>query len=161
MAARTVRQGTADCPQPCRGLSGLSRGPSVKAIRTTRIDPRKTDRPRRPGRSSARATDRPLLKLGPSANRLQRKYKTKPDQNETKQEHEERPTKAPRGLSAGPSQTVHATRTELKNSPTSEVNSPKSSSDFLNGRSCRDKGLGTWKESHKDAIAQKSCLLTP
>jgi hypothetical protein len=33
--------------------------------------------------------DRPLLKLGPSANRLQRKPKTKPDQTETKQEHEE------------------------------------------------------------------------
>jgi hypothetical protein len=88
----TVRQGTAVCPHPCRGLSGLSRRPSVKANRTTRTDPRKTDRPRRPGGPSARATDRPLLKLGPSANQLQRKPKTRPDQNETKQEHEERPT---------------------------------------------------------------------
>jgi hypothetical protein len=34
-----------------------------------------------------------------------------------------------------------ADRTE--NSPTSKVNSPKSSSDFPNGRSCGDKGLGT------------------
>jgi hypothetical protein len=108
MAARTVRQGTADCPHPCRGLSGLSRGPSVKANRTTRTDPRKTGRPRRPGGPSARATDRPLLKLGPSANRLQRKPKTKPDQNETKQEHKERLTNwlladcppTPRGPSA-------------------------------------------------------------
>jgi hypothetical protein len=33
--------------------------------------------------------DRPLLKLGPSANRLQQKPKTKPDQTEMKQEHEE------------------------------------------------------------------------
>jgi hypothetical protein len=40
MAARTVRQGTADCPHPCRGLSGLSRGPSVKANRTSRDDPK-------------------------------------------------------------------------------------------------------------------------
>jgi hypothetical protein len=102
-----LRKGTADCPHPCRGLSGLSRGPSVKANRTTRTDPRKTDRPRRPGGLSARATDRPLLKLGPSANRLQRKPKTKPDQNETKQEHEKCPTNwlladcppAPRGPS--------------------------------------------------------------
>jgi hypothetical protein len=107
MAVRTVRQGTADCPHPCCGLSGLSCGPSVKANRTTRTDPRKTDRPRRPAGLSARATDRPLLKLGPSANRLQRKPKTKPDQNKTKQEHEERPTNwllvdcppAPRGPS--------------------------------------------------------------
>jgi hypothetical protein len=36
MAVRTVRQGTADCLHPCRGLYGLSRGPSVKANRTTR-----------------------------------------------------------------------------------------------------------------------------
>jgi hypothetical protein len=108
MAARTVWQGTADCPHPRHGLSGLSRGPSVKANRTTRTDPRKTDRPRRPGGLSARATDCLLLKLGPSANRLLRKPKTKPDQNETKQEHEECPTgwlladcpPAPRGPSA-------------------------------------------------------------
>jgi hypothetical protein len=92
MAARTVQQGTADCPHPCHGLSGLSHGLSVKANRTTRTDPRKTDRPRRPGGLSARATDRLLLKLGTFANRLQRKPKTKPDQSETKQEHEERPT---------------------------------------------------------------------
>jgi hypothetical protein len=32
-------------------------------------------------------------------------------------------------------------RTE--NSPTSKVNSPKSSSDFPNSRSCGEKGLGT------------------
>jgi hypothetical protein len=83
--------GTADCPHPCRGLSGLSRGPFVKANRTTRTDPRKTDRPRRPGRPSAQVPDRPLLKLGPYTNRLQRKPKTKPDQTETKQEHEEHP----------------------------------------------------------------------
>jgi hypothetical protein len=89
VAARTVRQGPADCPHPCHGLSGLSRGPSglsrgpsVKAIRTSRTDPRKTDRPRRPGGPSARATDRPLLKLGPSANRLQRKQKTKSDRKQ-------------------------------------------------------------------------------
>jgi hypothetical protein len=46
MAARTVRQGIADCPHPCRGLSGLSRRPSVKATRTSSSEPRKTDRPR-------------------------------------------------------------------------------------------------------------------
>jgi hypothetical protein len=45
--------------------------------------------------------DRPLLKLGPSANRLQQKPKTKPDQTEMKQEHEEhRDELGRRGLSA-------------------------------------------------------------
>jgi hypothetical protein len=143
MATQTVRQGTADCPHLCRGLSGLSRGPSVKANRTTRTDLRKTDRPQRPGGPSARVPDRPLLKLGPSANRLQRKPKTKPDQTETKQEHEEHPTNrdgadcppGPRGPSARCRQSRKRT--------TPNVNSPKSSSDFRNGRSCRDKGLGT------------------
>jgi hypothetical protein len=90
---RTVRPGGADCPQRQRGQSGQvprtvrkghadcpagSHGPSVKDNRTTRTDPRKTDRPRRPCGPSGRAPDRPLLKLGPSANRLQRKPKTKP-----------------------------------------------------------------------------------
>jgi hypothetical protein len=79
---RTVRKGHADRPARCRGQS-------VKGNRTTRNEPRKTDRPRRPGGPSARDPDRPLLKLGPSANQLQRKPKTKPDQNETKHEHEE------------------------------------------------------------------------
>jgi hypothetical protein len=91
-AGRTVRDSRADRPAGYRGLSGLSRGPSVKANRTSRTDKRKTDHPRRPGGPSARVPDSPLLKLGPSANRLQRKPKAKPDQNETRQEHKERST---------------------------------------------------------------------
>jgi hypothetical protein len=62
--------------------------------RTTRTNPRK--RTVREGQA-----DRPLLKLGPSANRLQRKPKAKPDRNEIKQEHEEhRDELELRGLSA-------------------------------------------------------------
>jgi hypothetical protein len=115
MAVRTVRQGTADCPHPCCGLSGQSHGPSSKANRTSKTDPRKTDRLRRPGGPSARATDRLLLKLGPSTNRLQRKPKTKPDQTETKQEHEEhRDEPGRRGLSAWSSRTVREVQTEQK-----------------------------------------------
>jgi hypothetical protein len=91
---RTVRPGGADCPHGPRGQFGqvprtVRRGAadssagcrrqSVKANRTTRNEPRKTDRPRRPGGPSARDPDRPLLKLGPSANRLQQKPKTRPD----------------------------------------------------------------------------------
>jgi hypothetical protein len=94
---RTVRPGGADRPHWPRGPSGLMpwtvranpadcpalrRGPSVKAHRTTRSDPRKTDRPPRPGGQSARVTDRPLLKLGPSANQLQQKPKAKPDRKQ-------------------------------------------------------------------------------
>jgi hypothetical protein len=71
---RTVRKGHADSPAGCRGQS-------VKANRTTRDAPRKTDRSQRPGGPSVRDPDCPLLKLGPSANQLQRKPKTKPDQN--------------------------------------------------------------------------------
>jgi hypothetical protein len=66
-AARTVRPGTADCPHPSRGLSGQSRGPSVKANRTTRSDPRKTDRPPRPGGPSAKAGRTVRAGHGPSA----------------------------------------------------------------------------------------------
>jgi hypothetical protein len=46
-AARTVRQGIADCPHPCRGLS-------VKSNRTSSSEPRKTDRPREARGLSAR-----------------------------------------------------------------------------------------------------------
>jgi hypothetical protein len=69
---RTVRKGHADRPARCRGQS-------VKANRTTRTEPRKTDRPQRSGGPSAQDLDRPLLKLGLSANQLQRKPITKPD----------------------------------------------------------------------------------
>jgi hypothetical protein len=94
---RTVRPGGVDCPQRPRGQSGQEprtvhkghadrpaggHGPSVKDNRTTRTDPRKTNRPRRPGGPSARVPDRSLLKLGPSANQLQRKPKTNPDRKQ-------------------------------------------------------------------------------
>jgi hypothetical protein len=73
------------------------------------------DRPRRPDRPSARATDGPLLKLELSANWLQRKPKIKPDQTETKQEHEEhRDELGWRGLSAWSSQTIREVQTEQK-----------------------------------------------
>jgi hypothetical protein len=105
---RTVRANSADCP-------ALRRGPSVKAHRTTRSDPRKTDRPPRPGGPSAWVTDRPLLKLGPSANQLQQKPKAKPDRKQrrartrrTRDEH------ATRGPSATTPRTVRAARTEQK-----------------------------------------------
>jgi hypothetical protein len=127
---RTVRPGRADCPQRPRGQSGqvprtVRKGhadrpaeghePSVKDNRTTRTDPRKTDRPRRPGGPSAWVPDRPLLKLGPPAIQLQRKPKTKPDRKQrcarTRQTRDEHAT---RGPSATSPRTVRAARTEQK-----------------------------------------------
>jgi hypothetical protein len=119
---RTVRPGGADCPHGPRGQSGQeprivckgavdspagSHGQSENAIRTTRDELRKMDRPRRPGEPSARDSDRPLLKLGPSANQLQRKPKTKPDQNKnTKNITTNWDELPPRGQSAGSGRTV-------------------------------------------------------
>jgi hypothetical protein len=104
----TVRKGHTDHP------AGSHR-PSVKDNRTTRTDPRKMDRPRRPGGPSARVPDHPLLMLGPSANRLQRKPKTKSDRKQrrarTRRTREEHAARRP---SATASRTVRATRTEQK-----------------------------------------------
>jgi hypothetical protein len=129
----TVQPGGADCPQSPRGQSGQvprtvrkdhadhparSHGLSVKANRTTRTDPRKMDRPRRPGGPSARVPDRPLLKLGPSANRLQQKPKTKPDQTETKKNTKNTTMnwaeQAPRGPSAEKGRTVRQVKQSRK-----------------------------------------------
>jgi hypothetical protein len=82
MATRTVWPGAADSP-------ARSHGQSVKANRTTRDEPGKTDYPREPGGPSTPDPDRPLLKLGPSANRLQQKHKTKRIENKDEQEHDE------------------------------------------------------------------------
>jgi hypothetical protein len=92
-AARTIRQGIADCPHPCRGLSGLSRGPSVKANRTSSGTPRTTDRPRGARGLSARHrrtvcpthADRPKLRPTKTQNHDGSKRKKK-------QEHEEHGT---------------------------------------------------------------------
>jgi hypothetical protein len=81
-AARTVRPGTAGCPHPCCGLSGPSRGPSVKANRTTRGTPRTTDRPQGARGLSARhpRTVRPLLRT--VRNSVQPKLKIATDRND-------------------------------------------------------------------------------
>jgi hypothetical protein len=103
-----------DQPQVLGTIPWSIRG-STKEGGRNRTDPRKTDCPRRPGGPSAQVPDRPLLKLGPSANRLQRKPKTKLDQTETKQEHEEHHDElACRGPSATVTRTVRPLRTELK-----------------------------------------------
>jgi hypothetical protein len=126
-AAWTVRPGTADYPHPCRGLSGLSRGPSVKANRTTSGTPRTTDRPRGARRLSARhpRTVRPLLRT--VRNSVQPKHKIATDRNERRARTRRTPDEQdPRGPSADPrprmstppnhhriSQTVEAVETRV------------------------------------------------
>jgi hypothetical protein len=112
---RTVRTSLADRPACCRGLSAHT----PRTVRPCSADrPLKRTEPPEPTREngpSARVPDRPLLKLGPSANRLQRKPKAKPDRNETKQEHEEhRDELERRGLSAWSSRSVREVRAEQK-----------------------------------------------
>jgi hypothetical protein len=133
-ATRTVRQCTADCPHRYGGPSGLGRGLSVKTNRTTRSEPRKTNRPRGARGLSARhpRTVRPLLRT--VRNFVQPKVKNATDRNERRARTRRTPVElVRRGLSAWTPRTVREARTEQKNSPTSKVNFPKSSSDFPNG----------------------------
>jgi hypothetical protein len=143
-AARIVRQGTADCPHPCRGMSGLSRGPSVKANRTSSGTPRTTDRPRGARGLSARHpwtvrpthADRPKCRPTKTKNHDGSKRKASKNSKNTGR------TRAARTVrQEGADRTRGTDRAEKR--PTSKVNYPKSSSDFPNGGSCVDKGLGT------------------
>jgi hypothetical protein len=140
----TIRQGTTDCPHPFRGLSGLSRGPSVKANKTSSGTPRTTDRPRGARGLSARHprtvrpthADRPPNTRGPSETSSNQNSKPRRIETKGEQELEEHRTNT-----CGADRPRGTDRAEMR--PTSKVNSPKSSSDFPNGRSCGDKGLGT------------------
>jgi hypothetical protein len=133
-ATRTVRQCTTDCPHRYGGPSSLGRGLSVKTNRTTKSELRKTDRPRGARGLSTRhpRTVRPLLRT--VRNFVQPKLKITTDQNERRARTRRTPDEHVRhGPSAWTPRTVREGRTEQKNSPTSKVNSPKSSSDFPNG----------------------------
>jgi hypothetical protein len=133
-AARTVRQGTADCPLPCRGLSGLSRGPSVKANRTSSGTPRTTDRPRGARGLSARHprivrpthADRPKLHPTKTPNHDGSKRKASKNTKNTGR------TRNPRTVRDLPADRPRRTD-RAENCSTPKVNSSKSSSDFPNG----------------------------
>jgi hypothetical protein len=115
-AGRTVRKVHADSPARCRGQSARD----TRTVRPGATDrPLKTTEPPEPTREKRtirkNRADRPLLKLGPFANQLQRKPKTKPVRKQrrartrrTRDEH------AARGPSATSPQTVCAARTEQK-----------------------------------------------
>jgi hypothetical protein len=130
-AARTVRQGIADCPHPCRGPSVLSRGLSEKGNRTSRDAPRITDRPREARGLSSRhpRTVRPVHadrpKPCPTKTRNHDRSKTKTSKNtkntrRTRQVHADRPRGTDRA----------------ENCSTPKVNSSNPSPDLPNGRSC-------------------------
>jgi hypothetical protein len=107
---RTVRQGTADCPHRYGGPSGLGSGLSVKDNRTSRSEPRETDRPRGARGLSARhpRTVRPAHADRPKHRPTKtRKHKAKLSKNMKN-------TRRTRGLSGTSTRAVRALRTELK-----------------------------------------------
>jgi hypothetical protein len=115
VATRSVRQCTADCPHRYGGPSGLCRGLSVKANRTSSSEPRKTDRPRGARGLSARhpRTVHPLLRT--VRNNFQPKLETKMDQKRSRARTQRtRDEQGRRGLSAWSSRTVREARTEQK-----------------------------------------------
>jgi hypothetical protein len=149
---RTVRPGGADCPHGPRRLSGLlprtvqtrtadhpalSCGLSVKANRSSSSEPQKTDRPRGARGLSARhprtvratAADRP--KLRPTKTQNQNGSKAKPSKN-TKNTQRTLLSRTVRHLLADCPRLTN----RGKNCSTPKVNSPNSSPDLPNGRSC-------------------------
>jgi hypothetical protein len=139
---RTVRTGHADRPA-CR------RRPSAPTPRTVRpyaavrpikhTEPPEAHREQRTVRGEH--ADCPPGTRGPSAqhmrtvrNFIQPKLKTTRNRNERRARTRRTPDEHARhGPSARTTRTVREARTEHKNSPTSKVNSPKSSSDIPNG----------------------------
>jgi hypothetical protein len=115
LASRTVRQRTADYPHRYGRPSILGRGLSVKTNRTTRSEPRKTDRPRGARGLSARhpRTVRPLLRT--VRNFVQPKLK---NHDRSKRKASKNTKNTGRTAICGPSatspRTVRTARTEQK-----------------------------------------------
>jgi hypothetical protein len=136
-ATRTVRQCTADCLHRYGGPSGLGRGLSVKANRTSSSEPRKTDRPRGAHGLSARhprtvrtaAADRP--KPLPTKARNQNGSKAKPSKNMNNTRTTLSARTVRHHLADCPPYTDRP-----RNSPTPKVNTSNPSPDLPNGRSC-------------------------
>jgi hypothetical protein len=135
---RTVRTGHADHPACCRGLSAHT----PQTVRPYDVDrPKKHTEPPEttpnngPSTGSTRTVRQAPVDRPPAAADCPKKRLSKNTKN-TGRTRSSRTVHRP--LADRPRLTD---RTE--NSPTSKVNSPKSSSNFPNGRSCGDKGLGT------------------
>jgi hypothetical protein len=148
---RIVHTDHADRPSCCRGLSAHT----PRTVRPCAADrPKKQTKPPEttsnngPSVGSTRTVcqapaDRPLAaadcpKPCPTKTQSHDGSKAKPSKNTNNMGR----TRSSRTVRRPLADCLHLTdRTE--NSPTSKVNYPKSSSDFPNGRSCGDKGLGT------------------
>jgi hypothetical protein len=136
-ATRTVRLRTADCPHRYGGPSGLGRGMSIKANRTSSSEPRITDRPRRARGLSARHprtvrpahTDRP--KPRPTKTRNHHGSKTKASKN-TKNTRRTLCLQTIRQALADRPQDTDRT----KNCSTPKVNTSNPSPHLPNSRSC-------------------------
>jgi hypothetical protein len=134
LATRTVRQCTADCPHRYGGPSGLGRGLSVKANRTSSSEPRKTDCPRGARGLSARhprtvcpaAAD--CLKPLPTKARNQNGSIAKSSKNTRRTQ----PARTVRHHLADCPPYIDRPR----NSTTPKVNTSNPSPDLPNGRSC-------------------------
>jgi hypothetical protein len=166
---RTVRTGHADRPACCSGLSAHTPRtvrPFAADHLKKQTEPPETTPNNGPSAGSTRTVRQAPADCPPSAADYPKPCPTKTQSHDGSKAKLSKNTK-----NTGRTRSSRIVRRSLadcprltdrpENSPTSKVNSPKSLSDFPNGRSCGDKGLGTCKASHKDAIAQKSCLLTP
>jgi hypothetical protein len=148
---RTVRTGHADRPPMYRGLSTQVRRtvrPGPRTVRQNQQNHQKRTPKNGPSAGSTRnvrqaPADRPPAAVDcpkplPTKTRNQNGSKAKPSKN-TKNTRKTLFTRTFRQTLADRPPGTDKT----ENSPTPKVNSPKSSSDFPNSRSCRDKGLGT------------------
>jgi hypothetical protein len=148
---RTVRTGHADRPACCRGLSAHT----PRTVRTYAADhPKKQTEPPEttpnngPSAVSTRTVrqapaDRPPGTRGPFETSPNENSKPRRIEMKGEQEHEEHPTNRD-GADCPPGPRGPSVRwRQSKKCTTPKVNSPKSSSDFPNGRSYRDKGFGS------------------
>jgi hypothetical protein len=148
---RTIRTGHADRPTYCRGLSAHT----PQTVRPCAADrPKKQTEPpgmtpnNGPSAGSTRTVRQAPADCPPAAADCPKPFPTKTQSHDGSKVKPSKNTKNTGRTRS--SRTVrrpladhlrHTDRTE--NSPTSKVNSPKSSSDFPNGRSYGDTGLGT------------------
>jgi hypothetical protein len=148
---RTVRPGGADRPHGPRRPSGLL----PRTIRTHTADrPKKHTEPPEtisnngPSAGSTRTVSQAPADCTPSAADCPKPCPTKTQSHDGSKAKPSKNTKNTGRTRS--SRTVRRTLADCprltdrpENSPTPKVSSPKSSSDFPNGRSCGDKGLGT------------------
>jgi hypothetical protein len=159
---RTVRPAGADCLQWPRRQSGQV-PPTVRKSQQ--------NHQRRTGKNGLSARNRRTVRIGsgPSATeaRTVRKPAATKSQNKTgsKAKTSRNTMNTRRTLYSRTVCQAHADCPLLtdrsKNSLTPRVNSSNTSPDLPNGRSSRDKGLGTRYASNNDAIPQNFRLLTP